>query len=113
MKLDFFIDRPIFSTVISTLIVIVGFIGLSMLPVDQYPDVVPPQVSITANYPGASAIAVAQAVATPIEQALNGTPGMLYMESTNTNTGAFTATVTFDSSTDPDIAAVEIQNRVK
>ena len=113
MKSDFFIDRPVFSTVISVLIVIVGFIGLTMLPIDQYPDVVPPQVRISASYPGASALAVSQAVATPIEQELNGTPGMLYMESSNTNTGSFTATVTFDSSTDPDLAAVEIQNRVK
>ena len=113
MKSDFFIDRPVFSTVISVLIVIVGVIGLTMLPIDQYPDVVPPQVRISASYPGASAMAVSQAVATPIEQELNGTPGMLYMESSNTNTGSFTATVTFDSSTDPDLAAVEIQNRVK
>ena len=113
MKSDFFIDRPVFSTVISVLIVIVGLIGLTMLPIDQYPDVVPPQVRISASYPGASALAVSQAVATPIEQELNGTPGMMYMESTNTNTGSFTATVTFDSSTDPDLAAVEIQNRVK
>ena len=113
MKSDFLIDRPVFSTVISVLIVIVGLIGLTMLPIDQYPDVVPPQVRISASYPGASALAVSQAVATPIEQELNGTPGMMYMESTNTNTGSFTATVTFDSSTDPDLAAVEIQNRVK
>lgn len=113
MKSDFFIDRPVFSTVISVLIVIVGLIGLTMLPIDQYPDVVPPQVRISASYPGASAMAVSQAVATPIEQELNGTPGMLYMESSNTNTGSFTATVTFDSSTNPDLAAVEIQNRVK
>ena len=113
MKSDFFIDRPVFSTVISVLIVIVGLIGLTMLPIDQYPEIVPPQVTISASYPGASALAVSQAVATPIEQELNGTPGMLYMESSNTNTGSFTATVTFDSSTDPDLAAVEIQNRVK
>ena len=113
MKSDFFIDRPVFSTVISVLIVIVGLIGLTMLPIDQYPDVVPPQVRISASYPGASALAVSQAVATPIEQELNGTPGMLYMESSNTNTGSCTVTVTFDSSTDPDLAAVEIQNRVK
>ncbi len=113
MKSDYFIDRPVFSTVISVFIVIVGLIGLTLLPVDQYPQVVPPEVRITASYPGASALAVSQAVATPIEQALNGTPGMLYMESTNTNTGSFSATVTFDISTDPDLAAVEIQNRVK
>ncbi len=99
--------------VISILIVIVGLIGLILLPVDQYPQIVPPQVRISASYPGASAQTVTQAVATPIEQELNGTPGMLYMESNNTNSGSFTATITFDISTDPDLAAVDIQNRVK
>ena len=113
MKSDFFIDRPVFSAVISALIVIVGIIGLVQLPVDQYPQIVPPVVTVSASYPGASATAVAQAVATPIEQELNGTPGMLYMESTNSNSGSFTATLTFDITTDPDIAAVEVQNRVK
>ncbi len=113
MKSDFFIDRPVFSTVISVLIVIVGIIGLMQLPVDQYPRIVPQVVTVTASYPGASAVAVAQAVATPIEQELNGTPGMLYMESTNTSSGSFSATITFDINTDPDIAAVEVQNRVK
>lgn len=113
MKSDFFIDRPIFSTVISIVIVIVGLLGLVLLPVDQYPRIVPPVVTISASYPGASAQTVTQAVATPIEQELNGTPGMLYMESTNSNSGNFTATVTFDIDTDPDLAAVEIQNRVK
>ncbi len=113
MKSDFFIDRPVFSAVISVLIVIVGIIGLIQLPVDQYPQIVPPVVTVSASYPGASATAVAQAVATPIEQELNGTPGMLYMESTNSNSGSFSATLTFDIKTDPDIAAVEVQNRVK
>ena len=113
MKSGFFIDRPVFSIVISILIVIVGGIGLTLLPIDQYPQIVPPVVSISASYPGASAQTVTQAVATPIEQELNGTPGMLYMESNNTNSGGFSATVTFDISTDPDLAAVEIQNRVK
>ena len=113
MKLDFFIDRPIFSTVISTIIVIVGILGLILLPIDQYPQIVPPVVKVSASYPGASAQTVTQAVATPIEQELNGTPGMLYMESTNSNSGNFSATITFDISTNPDLAAVEIQNRVK
>ena len=113
MKSDFFIDRPVFSAVISSLIVIVGIIGLVQLPVDQYPQIVPPVVTVSASYPGASATAVAQAVATPIEQELNGTPGMLYMESTNSNSGSFSATLTFDITTDADIAAVEVQNRVK
>ena len=113
MKVSFFIDRPVFSAVISILIVIVGIIGLSLLPIDQYPQITPPVVKIGASYPGASALTVSQAVATPIEQELNGTPGMLYMESSSTNTGGFSATVTFDIDADPDLAAVEIQNRIK
>ncbi len=113
MKSDFFIDRPVFSTVVSIVIVLVGMIGMVLLPVDQYPQIVPPVVKVSASYPGAGAETVSQAVATPIEQELNGTPGMLYMESSSTNTGSFTATITFDINTDADIAAVEIQNRVK
>ncbi|MDE6140229.1 MAG: multidrug efflux RND transporter permease subunit [Alistipes sp.] len=113
MKSDFFIDRPVFSTVLSVIIVIVGGIGLAMLPVDQYPQIVPPVVTISASYPGADAQTVTQAVATPIEQELNGTPGMIYMESSSSNSGGFTASVTFDISTDPDLAAVDIQNRLK
>ena len=113
MKVSFFIDRPVFSAVISILIVIVGIIGLSLLPIDQYPQITPPVVKIGASYPGASTLTVSQAVATPIEQELNGTPGMLYMESSSTNTGGFSATVTFDIDADPDLAAVEIQNRIK
>ena len=113
MKVSFFIDRPVFSIVISILIVIVGFIGLTMLPIDQYPQITPPVVKISASYPGASALTVAQAVATPIEQQLNGTPGMLYMESTSSNSGGFSASVTFDIGTDPELAAVDIQNRIK
>ena len=113
MKVNFFIDHPIFSAVISILIVIVGLIGLTLLPIDQYPQITPPIVKISASYPGASASTVSQAVATPIEQELNGTPGMLYMESNSSNSGGFSATVTFDVSTDADLAAVEIQNRLK
>lgn len=113
MKVNFFIDRPIFSAVISILVVILGIIGLTMLPIDQYPQITPPVVRIGASYPGASALTVSQAVATPIEQELNGTPGMLYMESNSTNTGGFSATVTFDINSDPDLSAVEIQNRIK
>ena len=113
MKSDFFIDRPVFSTVISIVIVLVGMIGVALLPVDQYPQIVPPVVKVSASYPGAGAETVSQAVATPIEQELNGTPGMLYMESSCTNTGSFSTTITFDINTDADIAAVEIQNRVK
>lgn len=113
MKKNFFLDHPVFSIVISILVVIVGLIGLIMLPIDQYPNIVPPVVRITASYPGADAQTVTQAVATPIEQELNGTPGMLYMQSTSSNSGGFSASVTFDIDTDPELAAVDIQNRVK
>ena len=113
MKPGFFIDRPIFSTVVSVLIVVVGVIGLALLPVEQYPSITPPVVRISASYPGASAVTVSQAVATPIEQQLNGTPGMIYMESSSSNSGGLSITVTFDVDTDADLAAVEIQNRVK
>ena len=113
MKSNFFIDRPVFSIVLSLLIVIVGIIGLMLLPIDQYPQISTPVVKVSASYPGASAQTISQAVATPIEQELNGTPGMLYMESSSTNSGSFSISVTFDISTNPDLAAVEIQNRVK
>lgn len=113
MRMTFFIDRPIFSAVLSILIVVVGAIGLYLLPIDQYPRITPPMVKISASYPGASAATVSQAVATPIEQELNGTPGMLYMESGSSNSGGLTIHVTFDISANPELAAVEIQNRVK
>ncbi|NDW19342.1 multidrug efflux RND transporter permease subunit [Dysgonomonas sp. 216] len=113
MKTAFFIDRPVFSTVLSLVIVIVGVIGLFLLPIEQYPQITPPVVKISASYSGASATTVSQAVATPIEQELNGTPGMIYMESTSSNSGGLSITVTFDVNTNPDFAAVEIQNRVK
>ncbi len=113
MKKNFFLDHPVFSIVLSIVIVIIGGIGLFMLPVDQYPQIVPPVVKITASYPGADALTVTQAVATPIEQELNGTPGMIYMSSSSSNAGGFNALVTFDISTDPELAAVDIQNRIK
>lgn len=113
MKKNFFLDHPVFSIVISIVILIVGSIGLVMLPVDQYPDIVPPVVRVSASYPGADAMTVTQAVATPIEQELNGTPGMIYMQSSSSNSGGFSVTVTFDIGTDPELAAVDIQNRIK
>lgn len=113
MKPTFFIDRPIFSAVLSILIIIVGFIGLFLLPIDQYPQITPPVVKVSASYPGASALTVSQAVATPIEQELNGTPGMLYMESSSNNSGGLTIDITFDISANPELSAVEVQNRVK
>ena len=113
MKKNFFLEHPVFSIVISIVIFIIGGIGLTLLPVDQYPQIVPPIVKISASYPGADAQTVTQAVATPIEQELNGTPGMIYMSSTSSNSGGFSALVTFDIDTDPELAAVDIQNRVK
>lgn len=113
MKQNYFLRHPVFSIVISVVVVILGFIGLKMLPIDQYPDIVPPVVRISASYPGADASTVTQAVATPIEQELNGTPGMIYMSSTSSNSGGFSALVTFDIDTDPELAAVDVQNRLK
>lgn len=113
MKKNFFLNHPVFSIVISIVIFIIGGIGLILLPVDQYPQIVPPVVRISASYPGADAQTVTQAVATPIEQELNGTPGMIYMSSSSSNSGGFTARVTFDIDTDPELAAVDIQNRIK
>ncbi len=113
MKRNFFLDHPVFSIVLSIVIVLLGCIGLVMLPVDQYPNIVPPVVRVSASYPGADAMTVTQAVATPIEQELNGTPGMIYMDSKSTNSGGFTALVTFDIDVDPELAAVDVQNRIK
>lgn len=113
MKQNYFLRHPVFSIVISVVVLILGFIGLKMLPIDQYPDIVPPVVRISASYPGADASTVTQAVATPIEQELNGTPGMIYMSSTSSNSGGFSALITFDIDTDPELAAVDVQNRLK
>src|SRR5882762_2436521 len=108
----FFIDRPIFAAVLSILIVLAGAITAFLLPVAQYPDVVPPTVVVSAVYPGANAETVAETVATPIEQQVNGVSGMLYMSSQSTNTGLMTLTVTFALGTDPNIAQVLVQNQL-
>ncbi|MDE6309405.1 MAG: efflux RND transporter permease subunit [Muribaculaceae bacterium] len=113
MNRNFFLEHPVFSIVVSIVIFIVGIIGLMCLPVDQYPQITPPVVRVTASYPGADANTVTQAVATPIEQELNGTPGMIYMSSSCSNSGGFNALITFDINTDPELAAVDIQNRIK
>ncbi|MDE6423137.1 MAG: efflux RND transporter permease subunit, partial [Muribaculaceae bacterium] len=113
MKKNFFLSHPVFSIVISVVILIIGLIGLMLLPIDQYPQIVPPVVRISASYPGADASTVTQAVATPIEQELNGTPGMIYMSSTSSNSGGFSALVPFDIDTAPELAAVDIQIRVQ
>ncbi len=108
----FFIDRPIFASVISILIVVVGLLCLPLLPVEKTPDITPPTVVVSATYPGASAKVLAETVATPLEQAINGVDGMLYMTSSSSDTGLMELTVTFRVGTDVDMATVLVQNRV-
>lgn len=112
MKLDRFINRPVLSTVISIFIVLLGLIGLSSLPVTQYPDIAPPTISVSTTYTGANAQAVLNSVIAPLEESINGAEGMTYMESTATNTGSATINVYFEQGFDPDMAAVDVQNRV-
>jgi hydrophobe/amphiphile efflux-1 (HAE1) family protein len=109
----FCIDRPIFASVISIVIVIVGSIAGANLPIDQYPDITPPSVSISATFPGATANSVADSVAAPLEKQLNGLPNMIYLESNSKNNGAAKVTVTFAVGTNPDLAAVDVQNETK
>ncbi len=108
----FFIDRPIFATVLSVVITLIGGISLYFLPIAQYPRITPPGISVTISYPGASAPVVADTVAAPIEQQVNGIDGMLYMSSQMGNDGSYTLTVTFDIGTDVNSALVMVQNRV-
>ncbi|MBO2675128.1 multidrug efflux RND transporter permease subunit [Shewanella algae] len=107
---QFFIGRPVFSAVISIVIVLLGLIAMFQLPVDQYPYITPPQVSISASYPGAASTTAAESVATPLEQEVNGVPNMIYMSSKSTNSGGTNVTITFDVGTSPDLAAVDVQN---
>lgn len=108
----FFINRPIFATVLSVLIVIAGLVALQGLPVEQYPTITPPTVVVSATYPGANATTIADMVGTPIEQQVNGVEGMLYMSSTSSSTGTYQLTITFEVGTDLDIATVLVENRV-
>ncbi len=110
--LKLFIERPVLSTVISIILVLLGIISLMSLPVTQFPDIAPPTVQVTASYPGASAEVVARSVATPIEEAVNGVENMTYMTSNSSNDGSMTLNVYFRQGTDPNIAAVNVQNRV-
>ena len=107
-----FIERPVLSTVISIIIVILGVLGLSQLPVTQYPDIAPPTVQVTASYPGANAETILESVIIPIEEQINGVEGMTYITSTASNSGAASIQVFFEQGYDPDIAAVNVQNRV-
>lgn len=108
----FFIDRPIFATVLAILMVIVGLVTVKTLPVAQFPDITPPTVMVSATYPGADAKTVAQSIGVPIEEQVNGVEGMMYMSSNSGNDGSYSLTITFEQGTDLDQAAVKVQNRV-
>jgi len=111
MLVDFFIRRPIFATALAILITLAGAVSIPVMPVDQYPDITPPTIQVTANYDGAGAEVVEQAVTQPIEEQVNGAEGMLYMSSVSSDDGSMVLTVTFDIGYDVDIAAVDVQNR--
>ncbi|TXI09389.1 MAG: efflux RND transporter permease subunit [Rhizobium sp.] len=108
----FFVDRPVFAGVLSVLIVVAGLIGLRALPISEYPEVVPPSIVVRATYPGANPTVIAETVATPLEEQINGVEGMLYMSSQATSDGVLNVTVTFKLGTDPDKAQQLVQNRV-
>lgn len=112
MKLDRFINRPVLSTVISIVVVILGILGLVSLPVSQYPDIAPPTILVTTTYTGANAQTILNSVIAPLEEQINGVEDMMYMSSTATNTGEASIEVYFKQGTDPDMAAVNVQNRV-
>ena len=112
MKIRTFIDRPILASVISVLILLLGMIGLTQLPIEQFPEIAPPTVSVSASYTGANAETVQKSVVVPLEEALNGVENMMYMTSTAANNGSARITVYFRQGTDPDMATVNVQNRI-
>lgn len=112
MTIRTFIERPILAGVISVVILIVGLIGLSQLPIEQFPEIAPPTVSVSATYTGANAETVQKSVVVPLEEALNGVENMMYMTSTASNNGSAKIPVFFRQGTDPDMATVNVQNRI-
>ena len=108
----FFVDRPIFAGVVSLIVFMVGLISVFQLPVSEYPEVVPPSVLVRASFPGANPVTIAETVASPLEDAINGVDNLLYMSSQSTNDGQLQVTVTFKIGTDPDIAQMQVQNRI-
>ncbi len=109
----FFIDRPVFASVLSIVIVLAGLVAMRALPISQYPQIVPPDVVVTANYPGATAETIASTVAAPLEQQINGVERMLYMRSTSTGSGTMSLTISFEIGTNPDQNAINVNNRVQ
>lgn len=109
----FFIDRPVFASVLSIVIVLAGLVAMRVLPVAQYPEIVPPEVVVQATYPGASADTIAETVAAPLEQQINGVENMIYMRSTSTGSGSMSLSVYFQTGTDPDQATINVNNRVQ
>jgi HAE1 family hydrophobic/amphiphilic exporter-1 len=112
MNVKTFIDRPILAGVVSVMILLVGLIGLSQLPVEQFPEIAPPTVSVSASYAGANAETVQKSVLVPLEEAINGVEDMMYMVSSATNNGSANITIYFRQGTDGDMAQVNVQNRI-
>ena len=110
---NYFINRPVLASVFSLVIVIAGYLAMTSLPVSEYPEIIPPQVSVSAAYPGASAETISETVAAPLEQAINGVDDMLYINSITSSSGTLTLTVTFKIGTDIDQASINVNNKVQ